>query len=468
MLQAFDAPDGRLLFYGERGGPRCAVTLFRRGAVIPLRAGSYRACAQEGLQVQAGERVVEDGERPSVTVAGIRYYFSPLTGATIVGVVEAGSAIVLLGFIGGSFALAYYEPGWSTWLSAGVGSIDLDLWREMNPRPEAERASPRETAAPRDAELAALQRRVLAGHDEGEGEEPSVGTMVTTCLVALVDLAPIGRSRMLVAWLVDLIVRLGRQGYRGDLVGTKSRIAKVLESELEIRVSADDLADALGVLVELGCPFVRRAARTWTVALREVTDRSSSTYRALVEMVGGGFSLGRVGWFSPVQGGAPIEDQQAAETPLERSSAVPVGSGVGLDERHAGQGVVAAADEGRESHSALLWLTCLLWIVIEQKAEAVERANRALDEQAALNARERELLRSQLAEKDRRLAEQAMVIGEKERVVAEQSRAIELQARAEGTLEQRLAQLEASTARMIGELREQVGRFVTLAVRDSG
>src|SRR5690606_19476605 len=113
-----------------------------------------------------GELEVWDRARfppPAVRVDGIHRFFTPLKGRALVGAVEDGAGVVLLGFVGKDWALAYCEPGWSTWIVASdrLGNVDLDLWRKMHPRPAP---LPRKPPPPPDAktlEIRRLHRLVL-------------------------------------------------------------------------------------------------------------------------------------------------------------------------------------------------------------------------------------------------------------------------------------------------------------------
>ncbi|MDC0716209.1 hypothetical protein [Nannocystis bainbridge] len=293
--------DGRVHIHGDVRSDCAMVYVHPSGCVTPVVLGDHRACMAACWHVSAAEIEMWDRAKhppPAVCIGGVDRLFTPLRGRVVVGAVEDGTAVVLLGFLGTRWAVAYCEPGRLEWITAGdrLGTLDLDVWRVMHPRPTP--ASPRKSSAPPprpDPQLdriRELHRRVRGdfGDDDPVTE---IGEVVVKCLEAQVERVPCDPLRERLDFLVDLIVEAGRRGLRADPVGTKRELAEMFSRVLSRVITPAELGEALLAARELGCCFVSLHGRTWTLRLCELVDLRSELHRRLLEQSVSGFVLGR-------------------------------------------------------------------------------------------------------------------------------------------------------------------------------
>ena len=147
------AADGRVYLYGLRNSACAAVYVHPSGAVAPILAGAHDRCLDACHAAQDGEIDVADCRRcplPTVRIDGIDRQFRQVTGRRVVGVIEHGESVLLLGFVGSCWAVACLEAERAEWLatSGRIGLVDLDLWRELHaplpvaPEPQAPAGPP--------------------------------------------------------------------------------------------------------------------------------------------------------------------------------------------------------------------------------------------------------------------------------------------------------------------------------------
>ncbi|MFZ6181208.1 hypothetical protein [Nannocystis pusilla] len=349
-----DVEDGRVHLHG-RDNNTCALTfMYSSGCVTPVVVGSRRKCMDVLSAMDKGDLAANlriSHPPPALRIHGIDRLFMPVCGRGVVGVVEDGTAIVLLGFVQGRWALAYCEPGWSEWMFAGerLGIVDLDLWRQMHPRPPSQPPPPPPPPPPLDEqtlEALRLHQILLGPDDDGDDPQTRVGRVVIECLEVQVQRAPFDRQRRLLDFLVALIVELGQKGLRADPVGTKGELAEKFSRVLGRPVTPDVLGESLRVARDLGCSFVSLSRKIWTLRLCELTNLRSEVHRDLLEQARSSFSLGEArriarsprsstGWRQAARTGGPTSTSPIApnEREAQRPEAVsspPAGDWLGL------------------------------------------------------------------------------------------------------------------------------------------
>ncbi len=104
-----EAADGRVYLYGLRNSACAAVYVHPSGAVAPILAGAHDRCLDACRAAQDGEIDVADRRRcplPAVRIDGIDRQFRQVTGRRVVGAIEHGESVLLLGFVGSCWAVA--------------------------------------------------------------------------------------------------------------------------------------------------------------------------------------------------------------------------------------------------------------------------------------------------------------------------------------------------------------------------
>lgn len=387
--------------------------------------------------------------------------FQPVRGRVVVGALEDEGATILLGFAGGQWALAWCEPGWSSWVivSDDLGHVDLDAWRKMQPRARRREAPPTPPPPPPDEaqlELERLRRRVLRReHVDVVAEQAEV---VVACLDNLVEQAPEERDQQLVDALCDLIVEASQKGLRANPVGRKSHIARIFSRYVGRPISAIFIGQALAAARRLAWPFVslssKRAGvkgRTWALDLVAASDAKDPMHRRLLARAAVGFDLTGA---HRRRGAATLSQHERADPtahegvgPRSRGRAVNL-TIVGPAEppRDAPRADPVAADapssgEARrpgEPQSSNTAAEQLAWLRADvARLEAVEKALRdELDDERRQRA-------AALAERDQLAAELAARKAAEERILARLAR-----------LEGASRRLEAFERRLAGESAE--------------
>lgn len=460
MLISTQAAHGSICIFGDREGDCAVIFVDSSNRATPICTGSYQTCRRLALALKRGQTEVPTHPRPAVWIGGVKRSFTLLPGHTVFGAVEVGATTVLLGFIGDRCALALYEPGRMEWIHVGpadgLGTVDVDLWRTMHPRPEPlpEKPRPRDQ---RDVQLDQLRRQVVDGEVE-EHEGPSPGKAVVTCMEALVDRAPEGPRRQRVRWVVDLFVQLARHGLRKNLVGTSGRMASRISRILEVPVPPKDLAAAFLELVRMDCCLVSCTDRTWTAHLHEVLDRRSSLHRRFLAETGSCSRLTSRDLLRRVQEPVSATAANDGATRERRAAAEP-----GSEVERPGEGTVV---EHETSVVSGLCILGLLTLALEQWADERDKArvsHIALKEAMAQHAAEREQWASAQAAHEQEVATLRAELATREREGVDLR--AELAAR-EGALEAVRGQLKAAQV-MTGEtfagLREEIRHFVSVA-----
>ena len=339
VYQQVSLDQGEVQYCRARDGRDCWSIVFvdaGGAAVLPLAVGPLARAMKVVERLGEGPRLWDRSRYrpPSVIVGGRRHYFRPTKGTILVGVVEVGSCVLLLGAVGEELAVIHVEGKTRRALYVGrpdgFAEINVDRCLSLDEglgggragratprtteakRPRATTASPSEPVAKvvrASAKTEAQHRRIL----EGVAVYPDHARRVEQVLRC--GFADIGRRAMepeeraakklrgkrSVELVLEMVCELAIRG-ADDFGGRNGEIAARLRECFPGReIKEHGLGHALRLIVATGTCVLTHTGYTWWFRIRDLRNPASRQHRRFCAEIRDG--AGRLpaidrGWFS--------------------------------------------------------------------------------------------------------------------------------------------------------------------------
>ena len=317
VYQQVSLDQGEVQYCRARDGRDCWSIVFvdaGGAAVLPLAVGPLARAMKVVERLGEGPRLWDRSRYrpPSVLVGGRRHYFRPTKGTILVGVVEVGSCLLLLGAVGEELAVIHVEGKTRRALYVGrpdgFAEINVDRCLSLDEglgggragratprtteakRPRATTASPSEPVAKvvrASAKTEAQHRRIL----EGVAVYPDHARRVEQVLRC--GFADIGRRAMepeeraakklrgkrSVELVLEMVCELAIRG-ADDFGGRNGEIAARLRECFPGReIKEHGLGHALRLIVATGTCVLTHTGYTWGFRIRDLRNPASRQHR---------------------------------------------------------------------------------------------------------------------------------------------------------------------------------------------
>lgn len=317
VFQQVSLDQGEVLYCRARDGRDCWSIVFvdAGGAVVlPLAVGPLARAMKVVERLGEGPRLWDRSRYrpPSVIVEGRRHYFRPTKGTILVGVVEVGSCVLLLGAVGEELAVIHVEGKTKRALYVGrpdgFAEINVDRCLSLDEglgggragratpraasvkRPRATTASPSEPVAKvvrASAKTEAQHRRIL----EGVAVYPDHARRVQQVLrCGFADIARRAmepeeraakklRGKRSVELVLEMVCELAIRG-ADDFGGRNGEIAARLRECFPGReITEHGLGHALRLIVATGTCVLTHTGYTWWFRIRDLRNPASRQHR---------------------------------------------------------------------------------------------------------------------------------------------------------------------------------------------
>lgn len=317
VFQQVSLDQGEVQYCRARDGRDCWSIVFvdAGGAVVlPLAVGPLARAMKVVERLGEGPRLWDRSRYrpPSVIVGGRRHYFRPTKGAILVGVVEVGSCVLLLGAVGEELAVIRVEGKTRRALYVGqpdgFAEINVDRCLSLDEglagervgrttpkaasskRPRVTTASPPEPVAKMvraSAKTEAQHRRIL----EGVAVDPDHARRVEQVLrCGFVDIARRAmepeeraakklRGKRSVDLVLEMICELAIRG-ADDFGGRNGEIAARLRDSFPGReLTEHGLGHALRLILATGTCVLTHTGYTWWFRIRDLRSPASRQHR---------------------------------------------------------------------------------------------------------------------------------------------------------------------------------------------
>ena len=317
VYQQVSLDQGEVQYCRARDGRDCWSIVFvdaGGAAVLPLAVGPLARAMKVVERLGEGPRLWDRSRYrpPSVLVGGRRHYFRPTKGTILVGVVEVGSCLLLLGAVGEELAVIHVEGKTRRALYVGrpdgFAEINVDRCLSLDEglgggragratprtteakRPRATTASPSEPVAKvvrASAKTEAQHRRIL----EGVAVYPDHARRVQQVLrCGFADIARRAmepeeraakklRGKRSVELVLEMVCELAIRG-ADDFGGRNGEIAARLRECFPGReIKEHGLGHALRLIVATGTCVLTHTGYTWGFRIRDLRNPASRQHR---------------------------------------------------------------------------------------------------------------------------------------------------------------------------------------------
>lgn len=350
VFQQVSLDQGEVQYCRARDGRDCWSIVFvdAGGAVVlPLAVGPLARAMKVVERLGEGPRLWDRSRYrpPSVIVGGRRHYFRPTKGTILVGVVEVGSCVLLLGAVGEELAVIHVEGKTRRALYVGrpdgFAEINVDRCLSLDEglgggragratpraasvkRPRATTASPSEPVAKvvrASAKTEAQHRRIL----EGVAVYPDHARRVQQVLrCGFADIARRAmepeeraakklRGKRSVELVLEMVCELAIRG-ADDFGGRNGEIAARLRECFPGReITEHGLGHALRLIVATGTCVLTHTGYTWGFRIRDLRNPASRQHRRFcAEIRDGAGRLPAFGAAGVVPTGGSADEREA-------------------------------------------------------------------------------------------------------------------------------------------------------------